>query len=342
MDIFIHNLNETLGITVFVLVMMMFVDYIEVLTQGKMSKTIKGGYWRQYIISSAIAATPGCVGAFVNVSLYVHGHLTIGAIAGSMIAACGDEAFVMLAIMPQKAIFLFGLLFVIGILSAWLIDKIAPLLRIKLSKECECLEIHSKEECQLLNLQGIIANLKKISFTRFLLLSILLIFICLISFGVISIEEHNWLRITLQVMLFLSAFMVMTVPEHYLEEHIWQHIIKKHIWRVFLWTFFAILLVDIGLEYGKLQAFIENHMLWVLLIACLVALIPESGPHLVFVIMFCDGKIPFSILVANSIIQDGHGMLPLLSYSIKDFLVIKSINFIIGLMCGLILYLAGI
>ncbi|MCK4348834.1 MAG: hypothetical protein KAW47_09485, partial [Thermoplasmatales archaeon] len=52
---------------------------------------------------------------------------------------------------------------------------------------------------------------------------------------------------------------------------------------------------------------------WVLLIASLIAIIPEFGPHLVFVTMFAKGLIPFSVLLASSIVQDGHGMLPLLS-----------------------------
>jgi hypothetical protein len=340
MDVVLHNLNHGLMITVFVFVMMMLVDYIEVLTQGRMSKAIKGGYFRQYVMASALASTPGCLGSFMNVSFYVHGFLTFGAIAGSMIATCGDGAFVMLALMPQKAFIIFGILFILGIFSAWVIDKLSPILGIRHSNICVLSDLHIGKECRLLNLKGIIEHLKKISLSRFLLLSILFLFIYLIFLGVIGIEK-NWLRTTLLVMLLAGIFIVITVPEHYLEEHIWQHIAKKHIWRVFLWTFFALLLVDIGLENEKLRIFIEQHKLWVLLIAALIAIIPESGPHFVFVMMFCEGVIPFSVLLTSAIIQDGHGMLPLLSYTIKDALLIKAINLLIGLMCGLILYMVG-
>lgn len=72
-------------------------------------------------------------------------------------------------------------------------------------------------------------------------------------------------------------------------------------------------------------------MFWVLLIAGLIAVIPESGPHLVSVMMFAKGLIPFSVLLTSSIVQEGHGMLPLLSYTIKDSLLIKLFNLIIGL-----------
>jgi hypothetical protein len=35
----------------------------------------------------------------------------------------------------------------------------------------------------------------------------------------------------------LALFIVSTVPEHFLEEHLSEHIVKVHIPRVFLWTF---------------------------------------------------------------------------------------------------------
>lgn len=79
----------------------------------------------------------------------------------------------------------------------------------------------------------------------------------------------------------------------------------------------------------------ENH-LYVLMIAVLVGIIPESGPHLVFVTMFAAGVLPVSILLANSIVQDGHGMLPMLAVSRKSFFWIKGINLIVGLAAGVV------
>lgn len=342
MEILTHNLNNALMITTFVFVMMLFVDYIEVLTKGKMSKVIRGGYWRQYVWASALGVTPGCLGAFMNVSFYTHGVLSFGAVAGGMIATSGDEAFVMLTLFPSQAIMLFSILFILGVVSAWVIDRITPLLKIKPYQVCELSEVHFKEEvCKILDIQGILDNLKNTTLSRFLLLVMILIFIILVVGGIISIEEITE-KNTLIASLSLAIFIIITVPEHYLEEHIWNHIAKKHLWRVFLWTFFALLVVDIGLKFCDLESFVKSHIVWVLLIASLVAIIPESGPHLIFVMMFTKGIIPFSVLLASSIIQDGHGMLPLLSYSRKDFLLIKSVNFIIGLTCGLILYMVGL
>jgi len=79
----------------------------------------------------------------------------------------------------------------------------------------------------------------------------------------------------------------------------------------------------------------------VLLVACLVGLVPESGPHLVFLTLFTQGAVPFSVLLASSVVQDGHGMLPLLADSRLDFFRIKAINFVVGILLGLVGYLTG-
>ena len=133
----------------------------------------------------------------------------------------------------------------------------------------------------------------------------------------------------------------MIVSEHYLHAHIWDHLIKKHIFRVFLWTFGALLFVHWGLSLWILDVFIREHMVWVLLIGALIGIIPESGPHLIFVIMYAQGLVPFSILFTASFVQDGHGMLPLLSYSLKDSILIKGFNLVFGLAVGAALFAMG-
>jgi hypothetical protein len=117
--------KQSLMITLFVFVMMLIIDYFNVLTKGRINGLMKGGQWRRYVVSSLLGSTPGCLGAFLNVSFYVHGLLSFGALVGGMIATSGDEAFVMLTLFPKEALILFSLLFVFGITFGWLSDKLA-------------------------------------------------------------------------------------------------------------------------------------------------------------------------------------------------------------------------
>ena len=51
--------------------------------------------------------------------------------------------------------------------------------------------------------------------------------------------------------------------------------------------------------------------------------------------------IPFSVLLTSSIVQDGHGMLPLLSYTMRDSILIKIFNLLFGLGIGAFLFILG-
>ena len=334
--------KHALMITFFVFVMMLLVDFIEMASKGRMSGIIKGDRWRQYTLASLLGSTPGCLGAFMNVSLYVHGMISFGAIVGGMIATSGDEAFVMLSQFPGTALALFGLLFVFGIVFAWISDRIIPTLGIT---PCEsCLDAHC-EEClpgidnqesirNIFRPRNLIENFQSLSFTRFLLLILIVSFLILVTLGILGPSTWDWKRITFISLSLCTLYIIMVCSEHYLESHIWNHIIKRHLFRVFLWSFGALLFVHWGLAFWNLDAFIHEHMLWVLLIGALMGIIPESGPHLIFVMMYAQGLIPFSVLFTTSFVQDGHGMLPLLSYSLKDSVLIKVFNLTFGLAVG--------
>jgi len=338
MELFIHNLKEATMITVFVFVMMVFIDYLSIFTQGRIDKLMKKSKFLQYIVASLLGATPGCLGAFMSVSLYAHGLISLGALTGCMIATSGDESFIMLAMFPKKALLLFFFLFLLGIIFAYLVDKVVAFLKIKPSLKCNIPSLHQDEACCCLTFKETIGHLRKLSFTRFLILLILGAPLLGFILGIIGPLNWGWKRITFISLLSLATFMVLTSSEHYLKEHIWEHIIKKHLGRVFLWTFSAMLFIDIGLKFWDLEGFIRAHMFFILFLASLLGTIPESGPHLMLVTMFSKGLIPFSVLVANSIVQDGHGMLPLLSYSLRDSFLIKTFNLLIGLGIGLLLH----
>lgn len=341
--------KHALMISFFVFVMMLLVDFIDIATKGRLSVIIKGGRWRQYTLASFLGSTPGCLGAFMNVSLYVHGMISFGAIVGGMIATSGDEAFVMLTQFPGTALFLFGLLFGFGIVFARISDFVIPYLGITPCEACldahcdECLpETDNQERIRdIFRPTNLIENFQTLSFTRFLLLMLVVSFLVLIAAGVLGPSTWDWKRITFISLSLCSLLIIMICSEHYLESHIWEHILKKHLLRVFLWSFGALLFVHGGLDFWDLDHLMHDHMLWVLLFAALMGIIPESGPHLIFVVMYAKGLIPFSVLFCASFVQDGHGMLPLLSYSIKDSMLIKAFNLVFGLAVAGVFFALG-
>ena len=148
--------------------------------------------------------------------------------------------------------------------------------------------------------------------------------------------EADWIRIILIILFVAILIIVIAAEEHFLEEHLWQHVIKVHLPKIFFWTFAVILCLTVLNNYVNIHNIIDSKPFIVLLIAILIGLIPQSGPHLIFLILFANGDLPLGIFLANCIVQDGHGALPLLAESRKAFLVSKGIKVGLAIVAGII------
>jgi len=337
----IDVVKHALMITGFVFMMMLVIEYLNVLSKGDWQSKLRTHRWRQYFIASFLGATPGCLGAFAVVSLYIHRVITIGALTAAMIATSGDESFVMLALFPGQALLLFVILFFLGIACGVVVDMFAGRRKTPKDNADIGLAIHEEEPCICFAKSQILAQWRHCSAHRGMLALFFVLFLLGLLSGEVGPAAWGWIRGTLVLATSLGLFIVATVPDHFLEQHLWEHIAKKHIGRIFLWTLGALLVMHVLLNHLHLEAWIKESNLIILVIACLVGIIPASGPHLIFVTLFAGGSIPFSILLASSIVQDGHGMLPLLAHSRRDFIAVKAVNVAIGLIAGLTGYAMG-
>ena len=75
----------------------------------------------QIIIAALLGITPGCMGAFTVVSIYKHRMMGLAGLVAVMIATSGDEAFVMFAMFPGKALLLNGIMLFIAIAAGWVV-----------------------------------------------------------------------------------------------------------------------------------------------------------------------------------------------------------------------------
>lgn len=327
-----HVFNHTLMITGFVFVMMLLIEYVNVLTSGAWQRGLTRNRWGQYGVAVLLGATPGCLGAFVVVGMYSHRTVTMGAVVAAMIATSGDEAYVMLAMIPEQALYLTLALAALGVAGGALTDLFLE--RRDTGHPCTGMEVHDSSECRCFSHGQILRQWRELSAVRGILMTVLALFIIAIASGQVGPATWNWVRATVLSLTALSLLIVSTVPEHFLEEHLWGHVARQHLPRIFVWTFGALLAMHVLIEHLDLQAAIEENQWVVLVVACLVGVIPESGPHLVFLTLYAEGAAPLSILLASSIVQDGHGMLPMLAHSRKAFVQVKAINFAVGLVVG--------
>jgi len=277
---FLSILFGTLQITGLVFLFMIFVEFLELKYSQVFKKYLTQNKFSQYVISSFLGSTPGCVGVYAVDTFYMAGIVGFGGVVAATISTFGDEAFVLFATSPKTALILGGLTFVLGVFGGYLASLTEKLLNLQFKKPCEIEHHHGHEHSM---------NMK-----------------------------------------------------HFFKAHIWKHVFIKHIPKIFLWLFFSLLIISFLNEYIELSEIIFKHKIATMFIAALVGLLPISGPNLLFMTLYLQGSIPFSILLVNSIIQDGHGLLPIIGYSIEDALKIKVFNIVFGLIIGFILLAFGV
>ncbi len=342
----IEVLKHSLMISAFVFLMMLIVEYLNVASQGIWKLKLAANKWSGYLLAVILGGTPGCLGAFAVVALYGHRVVSVGALVAAMIATSGDEAFVMLAMFPRQALLIMVVLCVLGVVAGALTDLFLKGRSFGRPQDCLGLKLHRKEACDCLAFRQVGNYWRKLSLPRGVLTLVLALFIFGLLSGAIGAADWDWIRVTMLCAAIVGVFIVVTVPEHFLEEHLWRHVAREHLPRVFLWTLGALLLTHLllhQLDMGTidLAAYGVKHAIPLILLACLIGLIPESGPHLIFVTLFAQGTIPLSILLANSVVQDGHGMLPLLAHSRRDFFGVKLVNLAVGMAVGVAGYFMG-
>jgi hypothetical protein len=331
-------LTQALQVTAFVAAMMVAVEYLNVLTRGAWARTLAHSPSRQYLLAVVLGATPGCLGAFAVVALYTHRMVSFGALVTTMIATSGDEAFVMLALFPGTALALMAGLAVIGAVVGAATDRLLP----AATADAEHLfELHEAEDCLCFPGSAILDQLREPTLARgSLVLTVVLLLVGLLSDSLVA-PASPWARGALLGLGLFTLFVILTVPDHFLEEHLWRHVVLQHVPRIFAWTAGAILVTQ-GAIRAWPEAATSAATRWVALgAASLLGLVPESGPHLLFVTLFDEGVVPLSVLVASSIAQDGHGTLPLLAYSRADFVKVKAINVVVGLLVGASMLVLG-
>jgi len=347
--------SQTVMITTFVMVMMMLIEYLNVKSRGDWAKKLQNRPFLQILLAAILGLIPGCLGAYTIVSLYAHEVIRFSALVTAMIATSGDEAFVMFSIIPKYALLLNGVIFLIAVATGTLLMYFGK----RFEFFCVApghMVVHQHEvDSHNQSPSSIIENLKNITFVRALLIFGVLAFLTGMLTGVFHHEhfdistltgaqpQHqaedghhhiNWVKVTYFIVMGLALYIFLTSSNHFLQDHLWGHVIKKHFLKIAGWTFGALLLIAVLAQFYELNAWVGENIWWVLILAVIIGFIPESGPHIVFVIMFFQGLIPFSILLASSIVQDGHGALPLLAESRKSFFTMKAINMLVGLITG--------
>lgn len=348
-EILTESLRTAVLVTGLVVIMMMLIEVFNVRSDGRMFSGLKNRRVGQVLLSAALGAIPGCMGGFASVSLYTHGLISFGALIAMMIASSGDEAFVMLAMFPGRSAWIFLILFVIAVVAGLLVD----LFHSKYDG-CHSMNVHDQDR----EPRHEHHHERHYGWQRVVMFLGVLVFLGALLAGWleggedvgVGIRSHpaTFNLLSEQWMYWLFAALSLCVlgvllfaGDHFVEEHLWEHIVCHHLPGIFLWTLGTILVIGVLMSYLDVTSWISDNTLLMILPAAAVGIIPESGPHLVFVSLYAAGVVPLPVLLASCISQDGHASLPLLAESRASFLKAKLINVAAAVLVGLITLLVN-
>ena len=388
MHLFIDILRNSILITGLVVVMMMMIESLNIESKGMIFKGLRKTKIGQVVIAALLGSIPGCMGGFATVSLYTHRMFSFGALVAMMIASSGDEAFIMLAMIPKQALMLFVILFVIAVVVGILVDLIGKKHNFKIQSECsDGYVVHdTHSESQHDDELDIDSNKagnagpepRHFGWKRIIMLIGVAVFIVALAGGQLghdhsahshshctethshctenhthcdeahshcteaghqahtsfNLLDEQWMNVLFAGLSVLVLLVLIFASDHFVDEHLWHHIVRKHLPVIFAWTFGVLLVLGIALQYVDIDHWISSNTALMILLATLIGIIPESGPHLIFVTLFATGVVPFPVLLASSISQDGHASIPLLAESRKSFLWAKIINCAVALAAG--------
>jgi hypothetical protein len=371
-ELILDILKNSILITGLVVVMMMMIEFLNIQSHGRFFNRLKNNRLGQITLSAILGSIPGCMGGFASVSLYTHRMISFGALVAMMIASSGDEAFIMLAIIPKDAIWIMLGLFVVAIISGYIVDLIH--------------DHHHGQSCDFTIHQHVPHKEtgRSLTLRRSILITGLTLFIIGLStgllghdhsahshephahehhehvhdsacahehhehaeaaFGQINLLEETWMNVLFAALCVVLLVAIARASDHFVDEHLWMHVVKKHLPVIFAWTFGVLALIGLCGHFFDVQAWIE----WIgeshartmtftavmIVLATLIGLIPESGPHMIFVTLYAGGIVSLPVLLASCISQDGHASIPLLAESKISFVKAKAVNALVALVVG--------
>ncbi|MBO8484823.1 MAG: arsenic efflux protein [Bacteroidetes bacterium] len=388
-------LRNSILITGLVTIMMMLIEAVDLESHGRFFNGLKKTRTGQVAVSALLGLIPGCIGGFAAVSLYTQRLISFGALVAMMIASMGDEAFMLLALMPGQALWIFLLLFAVALVCGIAIDFVIKWKNAgtppdtgtkpqidkdpdngtqtqidkdpdngmeaqpcrapgKGNEKQEMRHVHNQcRHCHEDDVRDKVS--RHFGWRRIILLCGTAVFLIALAAGFLDHEHHThdagnamdmtaalsmnlldekWMNILFAALSITLLVIIWKASDHFVSDNLWRHIILKHMPVIFAWTFGVLAVAGIVMSYVEIDGWISQNTALMILLAAAIGLIPESGPHMIFVTLYAGGIVPFPVLLASAISQDGHSSLPLLAEDKRSFAYAKLLNCLIAIAAG--------
>ncbi|WP_369983900.1 putative manganese transporter [Thalassolituus sp.] len=304
-----------LAVSVFVALTLSGFYFFDKLFKSELTELLNRQSPVQIPLAAFLGALPGCGGAIIVVTQFVHGKMSFGALVAVLISTMGDAAFLLIATKPDIALLVYGLSMAGGIITGYLINLIHG------SDYLKPLDKRDIPEHQAM--PKLPQNLSYLFWVLLLpgsLLGILNAFLVDTDafFGPLaSYEPTKWigfsgalvcLAIWLSQPLSSWSARFAKKPElNRIRETVVAETSFISIWVIFGFLCYELLVAFTGLDLASSFRYLGA---LAPLLAVAIGFIPGCGPQILVTTLYINGVVPLSSQIANAISNDGDALFP--------------------------------
>lgn len=316
-----------LGVSVFVAMTLAGFYLLDRMFKQRLAGRLsEAGFW-QVPLAALLGALPGCGGAIIVVTQFVHGRMRFGSLVAVLIATMGDAAFLLLARDPATAGLVFGLAVLAAIVTGFLVNQLHEQDFMKVEPVARTLQ----EAPELRVPQGLQT----------------LFWALLIPGAVIGLAAAFRLEETLLRALgvplaavealglaggFLCLMVWFSQPLNSWTARFARTCSGRHCPLdaaiaetafVSVWVMTGFLAYELLIHFSGLDLAVYFAQLGVLvpLLAVVVGLIPGCGPQIVVTTLYLNGVVPLSAQLGNAVSNDGDALFPAIALAPRAALV---------------------
>ncbi|MGL4388581.1 MAG: putative manganese transporter [Brevinema sp.] len=366
--------NAFIQVGSFVAITLLIFGYINFVSGGRIITIIQEKKKFQVLFGSLLGLTPGCGGAILIMPLFLKGQITFGTVVATLVATMGDAAFVLLTTLPKDFLIISLISLIAALITGYTIDffgigaKHTPVSEKTLSYNKMFQQEQTKFIDQTISTPILISKFQSaVYFFRHHIAFVIFWTFALLSLplgimNLLQIDFNNDFPIkNLGIIgvfgtIFSIIYSIITkkilcddiLPEIKSKQNSLHETLIHNAEEtafVVMWVFFALFFYEIFATYLHGQEFIDfiiskNGYLGVIG-GVLIGLIPGCGPHIILTTLYIQEVIPFSVLIANAISNDGDALFPLLVMDKKYAFFASIYSTIPALIIGTTAYLLG-
>lgn len=360
-----------LDVGVFVAPLLLAFGWLQWRTGGRLVAFLAGHRRLGPLIGAGLGVMPGCGGAIVIMPLYLRGSVSFGAAVAALVATMGDSSFVLIAADPVLAVGVHGLLFAAGGVVGSVVDALgvapAPAGATRVRPPVTA-GAHPHGEPVVAGVGAAVAPTVPCGPARLLLSAFWTLVVVGLAIAVplaagftdgptlATLAGGIDLRLLVGAAGGVCALGLLAVGRWNRSsgsgtgaQRILADSARESAF-VLLWVAvaFAVTAAVVGATglsvlNGESQAGLLRGSagLVAVLVGALVGLVPGCGPQLVLTGLYVQGALPFSVLVANALSQDGDALIPLLAGHRRAALLATAITTLPGILVGVAFWAVG-